>query len=93
MLFPGLNPDQRYFVIFHEKTNSWSIQIACINQIFLQKYFMCFPDTYTAPETVKVLKTVLYWHSLNLYFRAGSTFPVPVCTVLPGNRVNKADLK
>ena len=27
----------------------------------------------------------------HLNFRAGSTFPVPVCTVLPGHWVNKAD--
>ena len=26
-----------------------------------------------------------------LNFRAGSTFPVPVCTVSPGHWVNKAD--
>ena len=28
---------------------------------------------------------------VNLNFRAGSTFPVLVCTVSPGHRVNKAD--
>ena len=28
-----------------------------------------------------------------LNFRAGSTFPVPVCTVSPGQWVNKADTK
>ena len=28
---------------------------------------------------------------VHLNFRAGSTFPVPVCTVSPGHRVNKAD--
>ena len=28
---------------------------------------------------------------VNLNLRAGSTFPVPVCTVLPGLWVNKAD--
>ena len=28
---------------------------------------------------------------VHLNFRAGSTFPVPVCTVLPGHWVNKAD--
>jgi len=27
---------------------------------------------------------------VHLNFRAGSTFPVPVCTVSPGNWVNKA---
>ena len=27
----------------------------------------------------------------HLIFRAGSTFPVPVCTVAHGNWVNKAD--
>ena len=28
---------------------------------------------------------------VHLNFRAGSTFPVPVCTVSPGHWVNKAD--
>ena len=28
---------------------------------------------------------------VHLNFRAGSIFPVPVCTVSPGHRVNKAD--
>ena len=28
---------------------------------------------------------------VHLNFRAGSTFPVPVCTVSPGHRVNKAN--
>jgi len=29
--------------------------------------------------------------AVHLNFRAGSTFPVPVCAVSPGNWVNKAD--
>ena len=28
---------------------------------------------------------------VHLNFRAGSTFPVPVCTVSPGHWVNKVD--
>ena len=28
---------------------------------------------------------------VHLNFRAGSSFPVPVCIVLPGHWVNKAD--
>ena len=28
---------------------------------------------------------------VHLNFRAGSTFPVPVCTTSPGHTVNKAD--
>jgi len=28
---------------------------------------------------------------VHVNFRAGSTFPVPVCTVSPGHWVNKAD--
>ena len=45
-----------------------------------------------APLWMEVyLKLLLTGAVVNLNFRAGSTFPVPVCTVSPGQWVNEAD--
>jgi len=46
---------------------------------------------YPLKRGLMILKTDLRSAVVHLNFRAGSTFPVPVCTVSPGHWVNKAD--
>ena len=41
------------------------------------------PDSQRYPSNVAAV--------VHLNFRSGSTFPVPVCNVSPGHRVNQAD--
>ena len=71
---------------------------------WIHEYMDTWPDTWIHGYMAGYMDTWIYEYTntrihgymaraavVHLNFRAGSTFPVPVCTALPGHWVNKAD--
>ena len=79
-----------YIYLLSEKVKTkfkWTFLVLCLLKLFMHiTHLLHEIHNFTLKKCVLTRAAVVYF-----IFRAGSTFPVPVCAVSPGHWVNKAD--